>query len=371
MKMSSIRRTLLSTAAVALLAGCVSGPSAFGPSQSDAPSGRESGLTPLSLLRIAALTVDHPVAIPQHPDHRKSWISPDAAKSELLYVSDWATNDVFIYNYLTGALVGTLTGFERPYGQCVDKQGDVWITEFQGGAVDEYPHGSTTRINSLSTDGYAIGCAVAPNGDLAVSNFETAPSGTGNVQVFKQATWPPTTYSNEMCNVLWAPGYLPNGHLYAASQAPNGSSLLCELTSTDSSLNPSFPPFDEALGLPGGVQWDGKYITITDQDYGLLDGTTIYQAQESASGGLVEVSSTVLKDTCDHHKVDVVQPFIVGKVNTPENATQGTAVVGGNSFCSSRVNVWRYAAGGHPKSSLDAAPQQPYGMSVSITKQSN
>ena len=56
-------------------------------------------------------------ARPVTPDRRPSWISPDAKKIPLLYVSDLGTGDVYIYAYRTGVLKGTLTGFNRP-GAC-------------------------------------------------------------------------------------------------------------------------------------------------------------------------------------------------------------------------------------------------------------
>ncbi|MGB6522084.1 MAG: hypothetical protein WBE83_09960, partial [Candidatus Cybelea sp.] len=62
------------------------------------------------------------------PDRRPSYMAPDAKKkSRLMYVGDWATNDVFVYEYPSGDSVGTLSGFDAPYGMCVDKKGDVYI----------------------------------------------------------------------------------------------------------------------------------------------------------------------------------------------------------------------------------------------------
>ena len=51
-------------------------------------------------------------------------------KGALMYAGDWATNDVFVYDYPSGKQVGTLTGFDAPYGMCVDKKGDIYIRTF-------------------------------------------------------------------------------------------------------------------------------------------------------------------------------------------------------------------------------------------------
>ncbi len=50
----------------------------------------------------------------------ESRVDSDASSSALLYVSDWSTNQVFMYDFSTKALVGKLKGFDGPYGECVD-----------------------------------------------------------------------------------------------------------------------------------------------------------------------------------------------------------------------------------------------------------
>jgi hypothetical protein len=65
--------------------------------------------------------------------HGESWMAPQAPKiRKPLYISDMSSDDVYVYNYKTGSLVGRLTGFYIPSGQCVDAKGDVWITDYQG-----------------------------------------------------------------------------------------------------------------------------------------------------------------------------------------------------------------------------------------------
>ncbi len=52
-----------------------------------------------------------------HPDRNRSSMLPNAKVSKaLLYVGDDSTNDVYVYDYKSGKLVGTLTGFDGPYG---------------------------------------------------------------------------------------------------------------------------------------------------------------------------------------------------------------------------------------------------------------
>lgn len=108
-----------------------------------------------------------------HADRgRASWMSPEAAGEDLLYVGGGGTYGyVHVYSYPQGKLVGKLTGLDLPYGECVDASGDVWIvTNFPNQAI-EYAHGGTTPIATLSVPGSnAYGCAVDPaSGNLAVA----------------------------------------------------------------------------------------------------------------------------------------------------------------------------------------------------------
>ena len=93
-------------------------------------------------------------------DYRgKSWMSPAAKQiKKLLYISDWGTNDVFVYDFEKGTLVGQLTGFNSPYGQRVDTKGDIWITSFGASSVVEYAHGGSQPLKTLTTDYEPLGC---------------------------------------------------------------------------------------------------------------------------------------------------------------------------------------------------------------------
>ncbi len=100
---------------------------------------RIAGLSPCAFSGCAAVAllaacggsqapIGAPGAMPQsysrHTDRGKSWMAPDAkAIKELLYISDGATDDVFVYDYETRALVGKLTGFDQPSSQCVEREG--------------------------------------------------------------------------------------------------------------------------------------------------------------------------------------------------------------------------------------------------------
>ena len=344
MRKFALDRSALTVSLVALLAGC-------GGSQ---PASGAPGTMPQSR------------AMAAHADRGGSWMAPDARKiKKLLYVSDQITDYVYVYKYGKKERVGRLTGFRQPYGQCVDAQGDVWITDSLSSAVVEYAHGKSEPMATLST-GYGndpVGCSVAPNGDLAVVNSPNG-SAPGNVEVFQNASGPATVYSDSSaCNLMFSPGYDLNDNLYVQGESKSYIGV-CELPAGGGSLAPVGSNVN--LNYPGSVMWDGKYIALTQPDYMSSGHTVIFQMSETGSGSLTEQYETTLKDDCSASFEQTPQPFIVGKENTPSNKYEGFAVVGGNVDCSNRVAFWAYPAGGEPLSALPSAPAEPYGQSVSI-----
>ena len=93
----------------------------------------------------------------------------------LLYVSDAETSSVYVFELPNGNLVQTLTGFDRPSGECVDKTGNVFIVDSNQSVVREYAHGGKTPIKLLNDAGYApTDCSIDPvTGNLAVTNYRT------------------------------------------------------------------------------------------------------------------------------------------------------------------------------------------------------
>jgi hypothetical protein len=118
-----------------------------------------------------------PNAVAATGDRARSWMSPDAKKLNLLYVSDYITNDVDAYSYpqgkLRGVLRGTLKGFVSPSGLCADKSGDVFVPDSSNSTVLEYAHGSTHLVRTLNDrEEIPYSCTVGPSsGDLAVVNI--------------------------------------------------------------------------------------------------------------------------------------------------------------------------------------------------------
>ncbi len=105
----------------------------------------------------APRTMPQTSAIATHADRGTSWMLPEAKDEALLYADDPAREDVFVFAYPKGTLLGTLTGFNAwPNGLCIDAYGHVFITTEESeikGVIYEYNHGGTAPIASLSDEG--------------------------------------------------------------------------------------------------------------------------------------------------------------------------------------------------------------------------
>ncbi|HEY2476352.1 MAG TPA: hypothetical protein VGI19_16315, partial [Candidatus Cybelea sp.] len=133
----------------------------------------------------------------------QSSMAPSAQTvKELLYVSDGIRYTVHVFNYQTGATLGTLRGFGNPSGECVDANGDVYIGSGSLNLIVEYAHGGNTPLQTLYLDGSPIACSISPKGDLAVANGRT-PSGGGDVDIFRYASGGPSPYANASCYTLY------------------------------------------------------------------------------------------------------------------------------------------------------------------------
>jgi hypothetical protein len=96
---------------------------------------------------------------------------------------------------------------------------------------------------------------------------------------------------------------------------------------------------DKTIRVPGGVQWDGKYMAVGDAITGVIYRT-------NGAGGKVEASTTLSGSDGDF------QFFING------------ATIVAPSFYSSKVGFWNYPAGGSATRTLVVG--SPYGVTVSV-----
>jgi hypothetical protein len=275
-----------------------------------------------------------------------SWMAPDAASQDLLYVSD--THTVTVYSYPKGKLEGTIRFGYLPGGQCVDSKGNVFITDTDTGQIFEYAHGGKKPVAVLKSPADdPLGCSIDPiTGDLAVSSLGFGNDGA--VGVYKGAKGSPKLYKNSAFHMYYFCGYDSSGNLFVDGQ--NGSSgafEFAELAKGERKLKSVI--LNQSIESPGGVQWDGKYVAVGDQ-------STPVVYQFNISGGVgSEVGSTSLGGS---DVTVVLQYFIFGSRLIAPNQCNVKS-------CYGNVLYYPYPSGGTATKTITKGVRFPRGVVVS------
>jgi hypothetical protein len=270
----------------------------------------------------------------------RGWMEPQAKPTDLLYLSDVESNDVAVYSYPKGRLVGDLTGFGQPRAECADAQGNVWIADVVTGSIVEFAHGATAPTVALSTPGSPGGCSVSPrNGDLAVAG---GVNGTV-VGVFHRSTrnrWRDANlYSVATMSAGYFCAYDSQGNLFVDGVDGSGRFALAELPHKGATLQSV--TLDQTIKKPGGMVWDGEYITVGDAG---VSPSVVYRLSVSGSTAS-SVGTTTLKGTTS------VRQFWI----------DGVRLIGPDY--DAPVGFWKYPAGGSPTKTLSKV--HGYGAAVS------
>jgi WD40 repeat protein len=296
-----------------------------------------------------------------HVPMGRSWMLPEAKNDDLLYISDLIAQVVDIYTYKSHKLVGTLTGFFNPEGLCVDSAGDVYVTNDTSDGVHqitEYAHGSTTPVRTLNDpDGRVNGCSVDPKtGDLAVANLWGATDHQGNVAVYKHASGSPASYSTPNIYYYYYCGYDNRGNLFVDGETYGSVFGLGELPKGGNALD--FVTVDQTIYLPGGVQWDGKYLAVGDQVAVKHNFTsTIYDFAINGSAATT-VNTMVLTGS------NQVAQFWIPVARRKHG--EGKLLIGPNQNGADTL-IWDYPAGGTPIQTI-SSETDPIGATVSLAK---
>jgi hypothetical protein len=272
-------------------------------------------------------------------------MAPDAKKLDLLYVSDYMTDDVDAYSYpqgkLSGVLRGILKGFVSPSGLCADKSGDVFIPDSSSAQVLEYAHGSTHLVRTLSDrKEIPYSCTVDPSsGDLAVVNIVSS-SGAGNVAIYAHARGRPKLYNYGFVFLWYFGAYDDRGDLFidAADDVPSEPAAFLELRKGSGTLQGI--TLDQTIQAPGGVGWDGKHVTVVDSG-----SSTIYRFSIAGTQG-TEAGKTELR------RARFVTQYVFA----------GNDAIGAN-YHGADVAFWKYPTG-VPIKTIDGFGE-PFGVTVS------
>jgi hypothetical protein len=248
------------TVAAALLAGCSSGgSSALSPSTGMQNAVRPGHLQPLRLggLLVAASKLPQvkPIQVPIMPDKKRKKKVNDE------YISSFYNSDIFAFDYpKSDASTGTISG-DDPQGECTQTGKKTWWQVNSGSdTIDEYKFGGTSPISSLSeSTGEAAGCSIdKKTGNLAVSILPD-----GDVVIFTGATGTGTTVADGLDETYFVT-YDGSGDLFADGITEEDTVGVVEMAAGSSSFKAV--TLSNSIEFPGGMQFDGKYVTLNDQD---------------------------------------------------------------------------------------------------------
>jgi hypothetical protein len=272
--------------------------------------------------------------------YARSSISSQAKGGDLLYLSDVESNEVAIYSYPKRRLVGQVTGMGEPRAECADGEGNVWIADVIAPSIVEFAHGATSPTVSLSTPGSPGGCSVSPrNGDVAVAGglYGTV------VAVFhrsKRGRWRDASlFSVSSMSAGAFCAYDAQGNLFVDGVDANGKFALAELPHKSATLQTL--SIDQAIQTPGGMAWDGRYVTVGDAG---VSPAVVYQLSVSGSNATT-VGSTTLGGTAS------VRQFWI----------EGSRLIGPDY--DAPVGFWKYPTGGSATKRLTQV--HGYGAAVS------
>ena len=241
MKTFSRSQGLVFLAGVALLAGC--------------GGGSQLGANPVQ--QNLTLRVAQP---------GRSWIAPDAKKSDLAYISNFYSSTILVFTYPRGKYVGSISDVTDAQGECTSKtsKGNWWVVASGAAEVLEYAHGGTTPLKTLSvTAGEPAGCTVDPTtGNLAVTIL-----GTGYVVLFTGGSGSGTTLSDTLRSTYSA-AYDDKGDLFVDGITESDMHGVVELPKGGSGFE--IITLSQSLEFPGGIQWYHKYLAIGDPEAGVI-----------------------------------------------------------------------------------------------------
>jgi len=346
-------------AAAALLAACSSGgsQSSYAPSSGvGSPMGAHQPFMPDH--KFPGFTGVKTPAV--HPDHHKSWVSPDVKKApRIMFVSDYGLGDVYIFTMPGLTLKGTLTGFSGPQGECSDGSGNIWITNTNTSQVFQYSRTGSLLKTINDAGEYPVGCSVNnSNGDVAVSNIINTSGGPGNIEVFANGSGTGTPLTNSNQYEYFFPAYDKSGNLYVdgfsnsffwiLSECPSGSTSCHSLSVSGAS------PF-----FPGGLNWDrvNSQLVIGDQECGGNLSSCQYAA--TISGSTATITGTTNLPNYDGTACDVDQ----GALAPFSKYFAGGCITFGTSI--STVDRWAYPAGGTPTNNYTSGLSTPIGAAIS------
>jgi hypothetical protein len=287
--------------------------------------GSKLGICMAAGLLTACAGSELPISAPGAPPQTRAVAAPDAKSGDLLYaVSD--SSWVYVMTYPERKEIGSvpLGVYYVASDACADASGNVWVT---GGYLIEFKRGSIKPLVKRSAEHPLQGCSV----DATTGNIAAVSRGGNEVYVWPARGGSPTVYRAKWDYALRYCGYDAHGDLFVngVEEFRSPSFVFLELQKSSDKLQRL--TFDAKVNSPGQVQWDGKYITIQDAEYG-----DIYQLKISNSEASV---------------VNTVHFNGLGEYPGP-SWIQGDTVLIPHKI----LGVYRYPAGGNPIKTFKGRP---------------
>jgi hypothetical protein len=291
--------------------------------------------------------------------HRPSTGPQTKVKGPLLFVSDVAAAEVYIYQLSTLKVVGTVTGLTQPQGECSDEKGNVWVTDAGAGAVYELSHIGRLE-NTLTAPDYPVSCAWdAKTGNLAVMHLFGISGSQGVVTIYHKGSGTARSFQNPNQYYYNFGGYDTNGNLFFDGRAENGTFVLSEL-SKGAKKAFSIDLSGGTIYYPGMVQWDPtkNEVVVGDQSCaGSYTASCLYAIKVSGRTGTIETTID-LQNSSGGQVCDLIQGVIYdGRLAGSDNNICGSS--------SSTTYVWPYPTGGAPSESNSSTDSTPFGAAVS------
>lgn len=289
-------------------------------------------------------------AVTRTAEGDQSWVEPNLAKDNLLYVAnDYYYTGVTIYKLGSGELVGRL-GVSNSNGICNDRSGDIYVTAFEY-SIYEFSHRGTQYKKSLYFPGSYIGaCSVDQiTGNLAVLDYAEG------VFLYSKALGMPTNYKNNNIGGYESLTYDDRGNLFVDGGRGTGALQLAELPKGGTTLNTI--KLNSTETFPRALAWDGQYLAIGDEKTASI--------QDFALSG----SSATLKRTVTLDNVVTLTGFTISPFGYSKDSFPGPKEIIAadlNDFARlGYVRYWRYPRGGTPIATIYRQVRQPIGVAVS------
>lgn len=292
-----------------------------------------------------------------------------AKTSELLFVSDLISGDIYVLTIPDLQLKQTLRGFESVGGLCADTAGNVWVTDASAQTIAQYSRAGKL-LRTLTVPGGSGACAIdAKSGDLAVSNvgFNSQP---GAIYVFPRATGTPRTVTNANVQSYGYLGYDNDGNLFFGGLQPESSDfnlIISEAAAGQSTAHEIDIPGAPSKFASGMVEWDARRrrLLVGDVYCHNAYATCIYEIAISGSIGRIK-RIVSLKNTDGGQACAVWQAVLL----PGSRALAGGDSEAGCSSTPSTVGVWSLRRGGKPSRFNDGIPSLtlPLGAALSIVK---